>query len=1214
MAVAGQNPALMPTPPESSDPSLLPAPQILDPIEIAARHSGKRNKPPIQDYQPLAVIEPGGFDAQLRSLQIIDDQKQQAMYVQDRMVAEAKAALDAKKREVTFQDAFLAGANGSNVLAAWFSLMAEGDSARALAPPKEGFKPEDHIQGYEEFASYLLDAESPEDLMLRKARINRQLGANATLALGGGAGVVGAVAGGLADPFTLALMLIPGGWLVKGGRTAESVSRAMGASIAATLPQEKILHDLQPLRTKEETVLNIIGNATVDGALGGVLARLGRGEIEQVKKTVNEHLRMGRGDLGNGQVTAGEVSEMAGGGAAAARPEATGAALKASKGILTMAGVPGTDYNLANLVFWIGAKQSPKGRLLSAESQEMRRTGQMMFEVPMHVDGDYLPAGLETIVKHDRSRYEQNLITLHEVERASGLQQPEFFRQVSDGLRSGMNGRDATNPKVGEAVQMVKKQFDDMWDRAFEARLPGTFIERTDAKTGEKTFEKVEVSTAGGYFTRMYDIPKVRAEPGQFKIAIKEAYERQHAKEVTDHAEAMAVPTRDLGIATQERRAVSAELGKHTPKLESAKAHILTTREQLGIAKMKGDEQMITKLTKRLEEYKAKREKVKANMAPVKTALAEKEAAIEALNKKIADINERMAPGKLPEGSLGWSNFLDGYYNSVINLRAGDHFTGKGLPKPTKMRTNIADSDIRAWLSDDVYTALDTYHNSIMPKTRTAEVFGDWQMKDHMAKLERDHNARRELLVQANKIKEADALDSTFKKNSVDLARSRDIIQHRAYPTGLTPGQETVVSALRTMRAFNVMTKLGMVLASTVPDFARSTLRAAYSGIAGRSVAVNVVRSSSAFFSDMKAGRFTQLGMKLPPETLNRAATAIDYGMVSRVSTFSNDMDGPALSGVERASRQGANLASKTFFLPQLTMGYKSMVAHAFGQDLAGVMESGVTSASQKKFFAHHGINDEMIDRIVAQKQHVRTDDNGIRNPGVENWTDIEAVEAVERAVIKHADTIVVTPTATERPLMTAYGFGGEVGATVTQFMGYNMGALYRLVIPNLQEGLAPSYIEGLAMLAGGFGAYVMRQKMVDPTWQLKTNDEAKMKRLIWDVLDRSGMAFYAVDMARRMERLSGGTVLPGDQLPGRYYARSPADIFAGPTLGAVTEALKAGRGAIAHDPDAMVHSMRMLMPMQNHFLFNLAADAVEKEIARMSGGSGRLAGPPPNR
>ena len=68
MAVGQKTPALQPAPPESSDASLLPDPQILDPIDIGARAGKGRKKPPILDVQPLVVAEPSGFDSQLRAL------------------------------------------------------------------------------------------------------------------------------------------------------------------------------------------------------------------------------------------------------------------------------------------------------------------------------------------------------------------------------------------------------------------------------------------------------------------------------------------------------------------------------------------------------------------------------------------------------------------------------------------------------------------------------------------------------------------------------------------------------------------------------------------------------------------------------------------------------------------------------------------------------------------------------------------------------------------------------------------------------------------------------------------------------------------------------------------------------------------------------------------------------------------------------------------
>jgi hypothetical protein len=153
--------------------------------------------------------------------------------------------------------------------------------------PDPKYMPEDDLEGYEDWAYDLLHAVNAEDMALRKARIDQQLGAKAVMANAGPMGAIGGVLMGAAiDP----LSWVPLGVAAKTKTFSAGFLQASATTAAIETGREAYLQQTQATRTAGETAANIGGAVALTGLLGGAIGSVRGAQFRAMEAAVQADL------------------------------------------------------------------------------------------------------------------------------------------------------------------------------------------------------------------------------------------------------------------------------------------------------------------------------------------------------------------------------------------------------------------------------------------------------------------------------------------------------------------------------------------------------------------------------------------------------------------------------------------------------------------------------------------------------------------------------------------------------------------------------------------------------------------------------------------------------------------------------------------------------------------------------------------------------------
>jgi hypothetical protein len=387
-------------------------------------------------------------------------------------------------------------------------------------PSVDGYNPfdGDEIKGYETYWQAFTDSHNPETTAILKSRIDREMRNREIINnTGGFTNVATTVAASLADPYNLALMMTPGGWLTRGGSFLSSAARSGAAGVLATGATEATLFATQETRSADEATFNLIVTAAADSLIGGSFGKwFTEAEKIEVRDSIARHF-------------AGEPPKAFAGPRTLSAAQAVGEA-------------SGNEIKRANLFFrvtgleWFGrsmAKATPRGNLAMSPNQETRRVAQEMLEQTMEIEGDFTPTAAQTLIKRDLSNADVVIGEVEAIQRASGLSVENFDEAISSAMRRGDLH---TNPQVQEAAQKIRKSMDDMLEMAADERIEGAYmIEK--GLDGEDVYVPIKQTTAASYLTRMYDQNLVANDPTAFKRAWREGITAQMVKEGRGTAE-----------------------------------------------------------------------------------------------------------------------------------------------------------------------------------------------------------------------------------------------------------------------------------------------------------------------------------------------------------------------------------------------------------------------------------------------------------------------------------------------------------------------------------------------------------------------------------------------------------------------------------------------------------------------------------------------------
>ncbi len=337
------------------------------------------------------------------------------------------------------------------------------------------------ITGYEEFYQSFMDSQNPATTAALKSRIDRERANQRILSNGGAEGIVASIAAGLGDPINMAMMMFP---MTTAPTAAKMALGSVAAGAAASTASELALHATQETRTIEDSMLNIGSTALLDGVLGGAAGWLKGTERQLVQEQVKQTMRHAS--------AAQRIS-----------PTATGAEIESGP----------LSYLARQMV-----KVTPLGRTLQSGDPSVRATVQELTESSIKLSGDYTPVAVETLIKLDYAKMAEATSNVRRLQRQfvkEGGDKKTFSIELTTAMR---NGDTHSNALIQKAAKDLRGQIDNLWERAANLKIPGTFVEEV-APDGTKTIKPYRSETAPSYMTRRYDLQVVRQDPEGFKRA-----------------------------------------------------------------------------------------------------------------------------------------------------------------------------------------------------------------------------------------------------------------------------------------------------------------------------------------------------------------------------------------------------------------------------------------------------------------------------------------------------------------------------------------------------------------------------------------------------------------------------------------------------------------------------------------------------------------------
>lgn len=227
------------------------------------------------------------------------------------------------------------------------------------------------------------------------------------------------------------------------------------------------------------------------------------------------------------------------------------------------------------------------------------------------------------------------------------------------------------------------------------------------------------------------------------------------------------------------------------------------------------------------------------------------------------------------------------------------------------------------------------------------------------------------------------------------------------------------------------------------------------------------------------------------------------------------------------------------------------------------------------------------------------TEDSGLFRANTAKWKDQEAAAAYEAALLKSADTLVLTKGAADVPLFMSK----EIGKTLLQFKSFGMAAVNRLLIP-MAQGISHGDLATIngAWMMMGLGALANAARDTAAGYKPSTDPT----RIAIEAFDRAG---FTTMLAEPFDILSG--TLGGPRF-GRFTSQSVVETLGGPTFGTAEDIRKTLQGMFTEgdefDPKIKANDLyrfRKLLPYQNLFYLRRLVNGLEGEFGELIGAQG---------
>lgn len=381
----------------------------------------------------------------------------------------------------------------------------------------------------------------------------------------------------------------------------------------------------------------------------------------------------------------------------------------------------------------------------------------------------------------------------------------------------------------------------------------------------------------------------------------------------------------------------------------------------------------------------------------------------------------------------------------------------------------------------------------------------------------------------------------------------------------LSPG-ETVETALRTLRKYNVSTMLGGVVISSVADAAGHVL---VNGM-GRTIRDSMLP----MVRNIKASNLAKEQL----QDILMASRALNNDVLRRI-TETGVATGRTRGTLERFGDATIDIFSTATGMPYWNSSHRVMAGLTSQartiRTLNGKFKAGTISKADKQRLVDLGLDDDLQKRIFAQHTKYGEEIDGSFLLNMHRWSDVDAADKLAAGINKEVNNVVLIPGKGDLP-STAQT---EIGKTILQFKSFVFTASNRLLLRGVQRHDAQTFMHLFAAVGLGALTYAIKRKL-----EGKDIDDDPL-RLVSEGISRSGVSGMMGDINFGLNPWSGSTRYAGLKFTG--YAFGPSAAVAANAYGAAASMAQDGKVS-----DASLGKLRRLVPFNNLFYLRAAVTA----------------------
>jgi len=798
---------------------------------------------------------------------------------------------------------------------------------------------------------------------------------------------------------------------------------------------------------------------------------------------------------------------------------------------------------------------SPAIRLAGSRVHAAREMSPMLIDDPMtrvrNQFGDTLPPSVESQMTQFENAMgfrvqevmDQSYGAYKDAKKAVGevaLAREEFARQISRAMRNGDEAMDGDEfvtsaakmlrSEVAEPIQtrldtqdMLDRRVtnwddltaDDLADVVEPDLIPGFFRQDGTPKANIKSIpadardilvqsgklqtEIRQPSGDKGYLHRLWDFEAIKERPNVFQKRVADYFYDQAEREIR----VRTVEKAEKLIVAKEQGAVVAEAKAAKSKRKPEVVERTHKEFKAHVESQKAAGEKITRRSNAQIAYDLRQEIKHLREVELPAAKRNYDSQL-GIARTEADNAAREVRAKI-EGSE---------YNPTMGAERATFQVG-----PLKARTlNIPSHIIDDFLENDVEKVLGHYVRDINAPLHFKETFdpaaegsvrvgkepqmtGSQAFTDRMADVERMYDDLAEAEFAKGNDKKARSIRKEWKNVKRDMEAMHESLFNRYQlpdnPDGFWH------KARQRLKEFNVMTMLGMVTVSSVPDIGNYIARRGLGTFA---------RDMSRLATNMKA---IKLSMQMNKK-LGMAADLMNSGRLEKLYMLDDYQAPIGKSKVGQGWQNTRQVFTKATGMPYWNNFWKSMTATSYIDDIAAdslKAARGELSDHAIESYARGGISLKDLQSISRSLNKERDMLDGVWVPQVDEWADQALADRFKAAVRKEVDMTVVTPGKGDLPLMSK----GEVGKLVFQFKSFAMAANNRILIAGLDDFTASRVAGTMAMITLGYTSYTARETLKGN--EVKTDYDT----FIREGIDRSGLLAYWGDLNGMLSKGTAG-------------------------------------------------------------------------------------------